>query len=162
MSSRPPEALDPRLFRQACGRFSTGVAIAATLDPSGNPHGLTINSFTSVSLSPPMVLICIDYRAAVLKYFLAASHYGLSFLNAGQQELSDRFALKPDCRFEGTEWRRGITGVPLMEGSIATLECRIERIIEGGDHSILLATVVSAGVAGGPPLIYFNGSYTSA
>ena len=155
-------ALPIYLFRRACGQFATGVAIATTLDGEGNPHGLTINSFTSVSLDPPLVLICIDYRAAVLPYFLRADHYGISILNQTQQELSNRFALKPDCRFEGTEWRPGVTGVPIIESGVASMECRVRRIVEGGDHSILLAEVVAAQVAGGVPLLYFDGGYREA
>ncbi len=163
MSSRPPVPLDSNLFRRACGQFATGVAIATTVDAEGNPHGLTVNSFTSVSLNPPLVLICIDYRAAVLKYFVAASHYGISVLNETQQDLSNRFALKPDCRFEGTDWKPGAaTGVPIIEGSVASLECRVYRIVEGGDHSILLAEVVAAEAPGGVPLLYFNGGYRKA
>ncbi len=147
------------LFRRACGHFATGVAIAATLDSSGNPHGLTINSFTSVSLTPPLILICIDYRAAVLAHFQSATHFGLSFLSALQQDLSNRFALKPDCRFEGTEWKPGATGVPLMVGCLASLECRVDRTIDAGDHMILLAEVEAAELEGGQPLLYYSGRY---
>lgn len=159
MSSNPPTALDSVVFRRACGQFATGVAIATTLDGEGNPHGLTINSFTSVSLTPPLVLICIDYRAAVLPYFRAAEHFGISFLNESQEVLSNRFAYRPDCRFEGTEWRPGVTGVPLIEGNLAALECRVERILEAGDHFVILGETVSAELNGGEPLLYYSGAY---
>lgn len=159
MSSMPFPALPETAFRQACGLFATGVAIAAVVDASGTPHGLTINSFTSVSLRPPVVLICIDNRAAILSRFLEAEHYSVSILSAAQQELSNRFAVSPDDRFDGVSWHAGVTGAPLIDGAIATLECRTTQVLDCGDHRILLAEAVAAENAGGEPLLYFGSRY---
>jgi flavin reductase (DIM6/NTAB) family NADH-FMN oxidoreductase RutF len=155
----PSQAFPETAFRQACGQFATGVAIASVVDASGTPHGLTINSFTSVSLRPPLVLICIDKRSAILSRFLEAAYYSVSILSSDQQNLSDRFAISPDARFEGVRWRPGVTGAPLMEGAIATLECRTTQVIEGGDHLVLMAEVVAVDRAQGKPLIYFASRY---
>lgn len=146
-------------FRHACGHFATGVAIATVSDDSGSPHGLTINSFTSVSLQPPLVLICIDYRANVLKPFLRASHYGLNILRDSQQDISNRFAYRAEDRFTGVAWKAGETGVPLIDGSLAAMECATKQIIEGGDHTIFLAEVVAVHTSSGDPLLYFNSRY---
>lgn len=144
-------------FRRACGRFATGVAVAAVTDATGRPHGLTINSFTSVSLDPPLILICIDYRAAILAPFRAATYFGLSILSHEQQEISTRFATRPDDRFEGVDWFQGQYGVPLLAGALAFLETRIDRVIEAGDHAIFLGEALQAGVAEGDPLVYYQG-----
>lgn len=155
----PSSAFPETAFRQACGRFATGVAIASVVDASGTPHGLTINSFTSVSLRPPLVLICIDQRSAILPRFLEAGNYSVSVLSSDQRDLSDRFAVSPDARFEGVRWRPGVTGAPLLEGAIATIECRTTRVIEGGDHLVLMGEVVAASTAPADPLIYFASRY---
>ena len=146
-------------FRHACAQFATGVAIATVMDESGAPHGLTINSFTSVSLQPPLVLICIDYRAQVLQLFLRASHYGVNVLRDSQQEISNRFAYRGEDRFSGVSWSPGQTGVPILDESLACLECATRQVIDGGDHTILLAEVVSIHTADGDPLLYFNSRY---
>lgn len=135
------------------------MAIATVSDDSGAPHGLTINSLTSVSLDPPLVLICIDYRASVLKHFLRSPHYGINILAGGQQEISNRFAYRGEDRFEGVTWSRGETGVPLIAGCLATMECAVRQVIEGGDHTILLAEAVVAASKEGDPLLFFNSSY---
>lgn len=152
-------AITEAQFRHACGQFATGVAVATASDESGAPHGLTINSFTSVSMSPPLVLICIDYRAQVLQVFLRSQHYGVNMLRENQQEISNRFAYRAEDRFSGVGWKRGQTGVPLIEGSLASLECATRQIIEGGDHTILLAEVVAVHTHNGDPLLYFNSRY---
>lgn len=157
----PVPALSETLFRHACGQFATGVAIAAVTDPSGTPHGLTINSFTSVSMKPPLVLICIDRRAAILDRFLEASHYSVNILSSECEQLSNRFATSRGDRFEGVSWKSGVTGSPLIEGSIAALECERKQVIDAGDHSILIAEAVAVEVTGGSPLVYLRGRYTS-
>lgn len=154
-----PAPLTDILFRRACAHFATGVAIASILDEEGIPHGLTINSFTSVSLSPPLVLICIDYRAASYPRFARATHYSISILSEEQQELSTRFAVQPDDRFDGVAWSPGLTGVPLIDGAITIFECATRQVIDGGDHGILLAEVVAVASPGGAPLVYFGSAY---
>ncbi|MCS7023736.1 MAG: flavin reductase family protein [Bryobacteraceae bacterium] len=155
----PETPLCEALFRQACSHFATGVAIAAVRDRSGAPHGLTVNSFTSVSMKPPLVLICVDKRAAILEQFLESDYYSVNILAAENEELSNRFATLPEHRFEGVRWRPGRTGAPLIEGSIASLECARKPPVEAGDHLILLAEAVAAEVHAGAPLLYFRSRY---
>lgn len=151
--------LDSIVFRRTCAKFATGVAVATVLDGDGNPHGMTVNSFTSVSLNPPMVLFCVDHSATLLGTFRGATHYGLSVLADSQQSLSNRFAQRGQDRFDGVEWQRGLHGVPLIPGALAHLTCAVRQVIEAGDHSILLAEVVDAALFDGHPLLYFDSAY---
>jgi flavin reductase (DIM6/NTAB) family NADH-FMN oxidoreductase RutF len=146
-------------FRRACGRFSTGVAVATVLDAHGNPHGLTVSSFTSVSLDPPLVLVCLGHTAGAIDLFRSAGHFGINVLAEDQRDLSDRFSRKRDDRFGGLDWRRGKTGVPLLAGVLATLECSVWRSVAAGDHDIFIGQVVDTHVAEGAPLIHYSGHY---
>lgn len=158
--SRTP--LSRQSFRRACSRFATGVAIATVLDSSGHPHGLTVNSFTSVSAEPPLVLICIDRESSVLPVFESGEGYALNFLSSEQQEISNRFALLPEGRFQGVEWARGpVHGMPLLRGTIGWIECRTVQRIDAGDHVIFLGEAVAADVHDGRPLLYFASGYQS-
>ncbi len=148
-------------FRRACGRFGTGIAIASVVDDNGTPHGLTISSFTSVSLDPPLVLICLGHAVTSIDTFRKARFFGLSLLRDDQREISDRFARKGEARFEGIAWRRGETGVPLLNGVLAEMECAVERRIEAGDHDILIGKLVAAKTHPGEPLIHYAGRYRS-
>lgn len=154
-----PTGISEATFRQACGLFATGVAVATVRGEAGEPHGLTINSFTSVSLDPPLVLICIDYRAQVLEVFVRAKHYAVNILGEAQQDISNRFAYRTEDRFAGVEWTAGETGAPLIAGALAAIECVTRQIIEGGDHTILLAEAVAIHAGAGDPLLYFNSRY---
>jgi len=121
---------------------------------------LTINSFTSVSASPPLILICIDYRCSLLAHFRASSWFGVNILGRSQQDLSSRFALFDGNRFEAVAWTNGeFTGVPLIENAIGTMECCVSQVVEAGDHAVLFAEVVAAECAGGDPLIYYGSGY---
>jgi flavin reductase (DIM6/NTAB) family NADH-FMN oxidoreductase RutF len=151
--------LDREVFRKCCARFATGIAVATVTGEGGTPLGLTVNSFTSVSCCPPLVLICIDYRCAILSAFRASSYYGLNFLSADQQALSVRFSQREADRFDGVPWRTGETGVPLIDGCIGQLQCSVAQTVEAGDHAILIAEVVSATSSQGDPLIYYGSSY---
>lgn len=160
ISSLPPSApVTSEAFREACAHFATGVAIATTRDALGNPHGLTIGSFTPVSLNPPLVLICVDSHCALLMHFRSGVSFAVNILEASQRELSETFALKPDQRFDNVNWTEGVTGAPVIAGSLATLECRKTRILEAGDHSVVFGEVVDAIVRTGRPLLYFHRDY---
>jgi flavin reductase (DIM6/NTAB) family NADH-FMN oxidoreductase RutF len=153
--------MDLNLFRRACAQFATGVAIASARDAEGQPHGMTINSFTSVSMDPPLVLICVDHTTNLLAVFEQCGHYGLSFLDRHQQSLSRRFAQRGQDRFEGMPWVSGSTGVPLIPGALAHLQCRIAQSVIAGDHTVLIAEVVSADIQSGSPLLFFGSGYRS-
>ena len=146
-------------FRRACGRFATGVTIASVMDREGSPHGLTVSSFTSVSLEPPLILICLGHAVTMIDLFRESPFFGLNVLAEGQRELSERFARKGHDRFNGLQWYRGATGVPLLPGTLANIECAVERRVSAGDHDIFLAEMVGATVAEGEPLIYYASCY---
>jgi flavin reductase (DIM6/NTAB) family NADH-FMN oxidoreductase RutF len=146
-------------FRHACGRFATGITIASVLDANGAPHGLTVSSFASVSLDPPLILICLGHDVSVIDHFRAANKFGINVLAEGQQDLSDRFARKGQDRFDGLEWYAGETGVPLLTGVLAALECRTCQRFTAGDHDIFVGEMLAAGVSDGEPLIYFASQY---
>ena len=163
MSSDPAgslsEVVSSELYRRACGQFATGVAIAAVTDVKGHPHALTINSFTSVSLQPPLILICLAHSVASLAVFRNCEYFGISILNAGQPDLSERFAKFTEDRFEGVGWHLGARGTPLMQCAIATLECALVRWFTEGDHDVFVGAVVTAEAMGGAPLVFFAGDY---
>jgi flavin reductase (DIM6/NTAB) family NADH-FMN oxidoreductase RutF len=146
-------------FRHACGRFATGVTIASVLDAKGTPHGLTVSSFTSVSLAPPLILICLGHEVSAIRHFRAATHFGINILGEDQRPLSDRFARKGHDRFDGVAWQGGVTGVPLLPDVLAAIECAVHRIVPMGDHDILVGEMVHAQVHEGSPLLHFSGSY---
>lgn len=146
-------------FRRACGRFATGVAVAGALDANGAPHGLTVNSFSSVSLDPPLILICLGHAIAAIDVFREARHFGLSVLRSDQREISERFAQRMDNHFDGLAWRLGSAGAPLINGVLAQIECRAVRRVSAGDHDIFIAQMVAAETFDGEPLIYFASEY---
>jgi flavin reductase (DIM6/NTAB) family NADH-FMN oxidoreductase RutF len=146
-------------FRRACGRFATGVSIASVLDAAGTPHGLTVSSFTSVSLEPPLILICLGHDVSIIHHFRNAIYFGISVLADHQQALSERFARKGEDRFDGVAWRPGATRVPLLSGSLAGIECRVHRRIQMGDHDIFVGEMMHTHVGEGGPLIYYASDY---
>jgi flavin reductase (DIM6/NTAB) family NADH-FMN oxidoreductase RutF len=146
-------------FRRACGRFATGVTVATVLDKEGIPHGLTVSSFTSVSLHPPLVLVCLGHEVTVIEAFRAAHYFGINVLSDSQQKISERFARKGHDRFGGIEWERGESGVPLLPGSIAAIECKTHDRLTSGDHDIFVGEMVRGKVHEGGPLIYFASHY---
>jgi flavin reductase (DIM6/NTAB) family NADH-FMN oxidoreductase RutF len=146
-------------FRRACSRFTTGVTIASVVDREGTPHGLTVNSFTSVSLDPPLVLIALAHSASVMDVFRGARFFAVNVLAASQRALAERFALKGHDRFDGLAWHAGETGAPLLSGTLAEIECAISQRFTAGDHDLFVGEMVRAVVHEGEPLLYFGGSY---
>jgi flavin reductase (DIM6/NTAB) family NADH-FMN oxidoreductase RutF len=148
-------------FREACAKFASGVAVATVLAPDRTPHGLTVSSFTAVSIDPPLILVCIDYACTFLAHFRASTHFGVNVLAESQRELSVIFAEKPEARFEGVKWYSSASGVPLLQNCLTNLECRVWSIVEAGDHAVFLAEVVEAESRDGQPLLYYNRAYRS-
>jgi len=163
MSSNPVtvhrKGVGPQAFLRACAQFATGVAITTVLDSSGAPHGMTVNSFTSVSLQPPLVLVCIDHKAGILDHFLKTEFFAINILRETQQTLSMRFARPGEDRFGSVEWYAGDTGVPLIPGALATLECSVFQRLDSGDHTVVIGEVVNAIRHEGRPLLYFSSAY---
>jgi len=146
-------------FRRACGRFATGVTIATVLDVQGLPHGLTVNSFASVSLDPPLISICLGHLVTAINAFRESKYFGINVLAEDQQAFSERFARPGDDRFDGLEWYRGSHGVPLLPGVLAAIECAQHHRVTAGDHDIFIGKMLTAKVADGEPLIYFASRY---
>ncbi len=151
---------DPRTLRDAMGCFATGITIVTAIDPDGQPIGLTANSFTSLSLDPPLLLLCIANNAGSAPVLRSADHFGVNVLQISQQLASNRFAGKSEDRFAATAWAPGETGVPLLDGSLVSYECRRNAVHEGGDHFILVGEVRRAQFEPRrDPLLYFRGKY---
>ncbi len=152
--------MDKSRFRRVCGRFATGVTVATAFGADGTPHGMTANSFSSVSLEPPLVLICVGHTATILPHIRTAESFGINILTEGQQHISELFARKGYDRFDGVAWHRGETGVPLLRGVLATMECARRQIVASGDHDIIVGEVVRAHWNDDErPLVYFAGQY---
>jgi flavin reductase (DIM6/NTAB) family NADH-FMN oxidoreductase RutF len=156
----PANAPDCRDFRNTLGRFATGVTVITALSSAGTPVGLTISSFNSVSLDPPLILWSLSLNSPSLDSFRTASHYAVNVLSTGQQEISNRFASRVGNRFADLPCRPGLGGAPLLEGCCAWFECAPEAVYPGGDHLILVGRVerFSTGTAEAP-LIFHNARY---
>ena len=159
--TNPSVSVDSNSFRRACAKFATGVTIATILAPDGTPHGMTANSFTSVSCDPPLVLLCVDHRTSILTSFRSNLHFGVNVLSEDQRDLSMRFAQKGQDRFDQLPWIAGKTGVPLIENALASFECRITERVTAGDHDIIIGEVLWARIREGRPLVFFNSAYGS-
>lgn len=151
---------DARTLRDAMGCFATGVTVVTAMTADGVPVGLTANSFTSVSLDPPLLLVCIGNGAGCAPVLREASHFAINVLQIGQQPASNRFAGKGEDRFANTPWTSGETGAPVLTGSLSTFECSRHAVHDGGDHFILIGKVVRANFEPRrDPLLYFRGKY---
>jgi flavin reductase (DIM6/NTAB) family NADH-FMN oxidoreductase RutF len=151
---------DPRTLRDALGSFATGVTVVTCLTPDGSPAGLTVNSFTSVSLNPPLLLVCLAKPAASAAALIEASHFAVNVLQTGQQPASIRFATRDEDRFGTTPWACGEAGAPILKDSLGVFECERHAVYDGGDHHILVGQVTKASFDTSlDPLLYFRGSY---
>jgi flavin reductase (DIM6/NTAB) family NADH-FMN oxidoreductase RutF len=148
-------------FKQVMGSFAAGVTVVSTVDADGIKWGLTATAFTSVSLEPPLCLVCVDKRAGSLAAFHASKTFAVSMLSSEQVELSNRFASRIEDKFEGVAHAPGAeTGCPILEGVIASMECTLEHAYAGGDHDILVGRLVATAVDGtANPLLHWRGRY---
>ena len=151
--------IDKQLFRSVLGSFAAGVTVITTVGPDGAPYGLTATAFTSVSLIPPLVLACIDKKSETYAHFGSSRIFAANFLSHNQQQISQKFAVSGGDKFAGIEWRRGVLGAPILTGTIAYVECRVQHDYDGGDHTIYVGEVEDAAAQDGEPLIYFRGTY---
>lgn len=150
--------IDDAAFKLAMSHFTSGVTVVTT-EHEGTPYGLTVASFTSLSLHPPLVLVCIEKSVKSHDAIAAAGKFGVSILARNQAELSGRFASRVDDKFAGVGIVRGELGVPLLAGAITTLECRVQAQLPGGDHTIFVGEVAEAKSAEGDPLVYYRSAY---
>lgn len=161
MSGQHLPAVDSFALRKALGHFTTGVAVATILGVDGKPLGLTINSFSSVSLAPPIVAWNLQLSSANRHAFESASHFAINVLSQTQKDLSRRFAsIGTEDRFAGLEWECGTGGVPVLDGAVAQFQCRMVSTQTVGDHVLFLGEVVRFCNEGDDlPLVYWKGSY---
>lgn len=157
-------APDPTSFRAAMGSFLTGVAVMTT-QVDGRPHGMTANAVSSVSLDPPLVLVCVDVSATMAARVRAAGVFALNFLAEDQRALSNRFAdpSRGDgaVEFEGVEHTSAATGSPVLAGTTAMVDCRVTSITPAGDHLVVIGEVVALDTGADAPLAYYRGRYGS-
>jgi flavin reductase (DIM6/NTAB) family NADH-FMN oxidoreductase RutF len=146
-------------FRSALSRFASGVTVVTTKDADGRLHGITVSAFSSVSLDPPLILICIERSAGSHHAFQESGVFVVNILSSKQRHLSDRFASQLPERFDGVDMALNIDGIPVLSNCLANLECRVKLTADGGDHSIFIGEVENGSVYEGDPLIYFRGDY---
>jgi flavin reductase (DIM6/NTAB) family NADH-FMN oxidoreductase RutF len=151
--------IDPADFRRALGCFPTGIAVVTTTTADGMPVGLTVSSFNSVSLDPPLVLWSIDRAAECHAAFTAATHFAVNVLSRAELDLVMRFAQKSGDKFAGLDWRPGTAGVPLLPEFAACFECATEHRYDGGDHTIIVGRVLALEDHDKEPLIFHRGEY---
>lgn len=152
---------DPRAYRDVLGHFATGVVVVASMGPDG-PAGMAANSFTSISLEPPLVAFAADNSSSTWPRLRAAGAFAISILRSDQEELGRGFARRGIDRFEGVTWHRSPQGHPVIDGCLAWLDCLIETVQPAGDHELTLARVLdlSSDVdPGAAPLVFFRGRY---
>lgn len=151
---------DSRVLRNALGCFATGVCVLTAMSKDGVPVGLTLNSFTSVSLEPPLVLACIARTVSSLSTIEASDHFAINVLQSNQQDVSTIFATRVEDRFSKVTWTAGTNGTPIISDALASVECSRHAVHDGGDHIILVAHVDRANFdPGQKPLLYFRGNY---
>ncbi len=155
--------LEPDQFRTVMGWLAAGVTVVTTRDRHGNPRGLTATAVCSVSLEPPLILVCIDRNADCYEVFQEAEVFAVNFLRGNQAALSRHFATKDARKFDGIAHRSAVTGAPILAGVLAHVECRIQARYPGGDHTIVVGEAVDSDVEssenGGLPLLHFRGGY---
>ena len=152
-------SIDPKLFRTVLGRFASGITVITVVDAAGRDHGMTVSAFSSVSLDPPLVLVCIDNDATMAPVMDQATTFAVNILSEEQTALSQRFASRIDDRFAEVACTHGAHGTALLDGALATLECRVVQRIPAGDHVIVLGAVEQAAAHEGAPLLYFRSGY---
>ncbi|GJG97060.1 flavin reductase family protein [Cupriavidus pauculus] len=157
----PAATADPRALRRVCGRFATGVAIIGAVGQAGNAVGLTVNSFASLSLEPPLILWSLARHSPNAGLFAPGAAFGVSILRAGHGELARRFATPQPDKFAGVPHWRCTHGVPYIDEALATLSCRVERADPLGDHLLIVGAVHDFAASEGEPLVFYGGDFIS-
>jgi flavin reductase (DIM6/NTAB) family NADH-FMN oxidoreductase RutF len=154
-------AIDPFQFRQLIGHFATGVTVLTLTTPEGHPLGMTANSLSSVSLSPPLISVCVDREAEMHPVILQASEFVVNVLASDQEALARRFSDKHEDRFDGVGYHLSPEGLVLLDGALAHVVCAREATYPAGDHTIVLGHVVGGTTHEGHPLLYYRGGYAA-
>jgi flavin reductase (DIM6/NTAB) family NADH-FMN oxidoreductase RutF len=151
--------ISPDDFRQVLAHFASGVTIVTTCDAEQRPTGLTASAFCSVSLDPPLILICVDHKSQSYPHLRESGRFAINILHQGHEQLSRRFASSRLDKFDGVPFTLGTLGVPLIDAALAYLECRTVSAHVEGDHTIFVGRVEAVGVGEGDPLLYYRGKY---
>ncbi len=162
--SNESTSVDVNDFRRACGLWGTGVSIVTTCDAEGRPFGLTMNAVSSLSLAPPMLLVCVDRGSDTLAPMTQSRVFCVNVLAREQEALSNRFAKKGQDKFSDVAFTPGSTGAPVLAGTLVSFECAVQHIYEGGDHQIFCGEVRAVHAdrsQDGQPLLYFGGKYAA-
>jgi flavin reductase (DIM6/NTAB) family NADH-FMN oxidoreductase RutF len=146
-------------LRRVMGHFATGVTVITTISKQGAPFGLTANAFMSVSLEPPLLLISVDRKAESFPHFEESKVFTVNILRDDQESVSRRFAVSGGNKFEGVAYHVGGNGVPILEGTLAHVECRLYAAHDGGDHILYLGEIQEAETREGKPLLFYRGGY---
>jgi flavin reductase (DIM6/NTAB) family NADH-FMN oxidoreductase RutF len=152
-------AITSEVFRAALGRFTSGVTVVTTKDREGNLHGLTVSAFCSVSLNPPLILVCIHKQTGSYHAFVEREAFVVNILSEDQAGVSNQFAYQHEDKFTGIKYREGQLGLPVLEECLVNLECRLKHSYDGGDHTIFVGEIEAATVRDAKPLAYFHGQY---
>ena len=150
--------VDAKRLRRTMGRFATGVAVVTT-NLDGEMHGMTVNSLTSVSLDPPMLLVCLNRGARTEQCIESSGHFAVNVLGARQETVSNTFAKQGEDHFDGVDLPMHASGVPLIPGSLAQIVCAVNRVVEAGDHVVVFGAIEDVTEREGAPLVFFGGTY---
>ena len=152
---------DPTVLREAFGQFPTGVTVVTALAVSGKPVGFTANSFSSVSLDPPLLLVCPGRSMSCFSIFETCRHFAVNVLAEGQQDISNKFARYQGDRFSEIPWRQDATGMPLIDGAAVQFSCTTHKAVDAGDHIILIGEIDAVVLSERPGLVFVSGGYLS-
>jgi flavin reductase (DIM6/NTAB) family NADH-FMN oxidoreductase RutF len=152
-------SLDPDAFRAVMGRFATGVTVVTAVDVEGVDRGMTVSAFASVSLQPPLVVMCIDKTASMYDMLQTTQHFAVNILASTQESIARRFAATGAQQFEGIGYRSGENGVPLLNDVLAYVECKRVSSSIAGDHAIIVGETLTASMRDGRPLLYYRGGF---
>lgn len=146
-------------FRAALGRFASGVTVVTTKDRTGRLHGITVSAFCSVSLEPPLILVCIDKRTGSHYAFEETDTFVVNVLREDQQHYSDQFASHLPDKFHGIEYLENADGLPMLKDALVNMQCRLVNSHDNGDHTIFVGEILKSHATDGKPLVYFHGNY---
>ena len=149
----------PDDFRAALSRFPSGITVVTSRTAAGDLHGITVSAFCSVSLNPPLILVCIEKTTGSHLAINSSGYFVVNILAAGQDDMSERFSLPASDKFNGVGHRPGIAGIPILTDALVALETRLEKAFDGGDHTIFVGEVENVSIKDGDPLVYFHGNY---
>lgn len=146
-------------LRRVMGHYATGVTVITTFSKEGKLHGLTANAVSSLSLEPPLLIICVDKKAESYSSFEESGVFTVNILADDQEDISRRFAVSGGEKFEGVAYRRGGNGAPILHGVLAHLECKVHATFDGGDHTIYVGLIEEAETRDAKPLLFYRGGY---